>query len=50
VVPIMVQRFGVSKRAAKALLSDWITNAMVRVEVCDSHTKSKGLKVMKWPG
>ena len=50
VVPIMVQRFDVSKRTAKALLSDWIANAMVRVEVCDSHTKSKGLKVMKWPG
>ena len=50
VVPIMVQRFGVSKRTAKALLSDWITNAMVRIEISNSHTKIKGLKVMKWPG
>ena len=47
---MMVQRFGLSKKAAKSLLSDWIANAMVRVEVVDSHAKIKGLKVMKWPG
>jgi len=50
VVPIMVQRHGMSAKAARRLLREWITNGMVTSEMFDSDTKSRGLKVLTWPG
>ena len=50
VVPIMVSRFGLNHRAAKSLLKDWIANEMVSVETLDSHSKARGLRVVRWPG
>lgn len=50
VVPMMVQRFGLAKKSARSLLADWVSNAMVRVEVYDTDAKAKGLRVLKWPG
>jgi RecA-family ATPase len=50
VVPVMVQRLGLSHGAAKSLLGDWIANEMVRSETIDSHSKARGLRVLTWPG
>jgi hypothetical protein len=50
VVPVMVQRLGLTQRAAKSLLRDWIANEMVRSETIDSHSKTRGLRVLAWPG
>jgi hypothetical protein len=49
VVPIMV-RHGLSPKAARRLLADWIANGLVAIEVLDSHSKVKGLRVLAWPG
>lgn len=50
VVPVMVQRFGLTRTAAKSLLGSWIANEMVRSETVDSHVKARGLRVVRWPG
>jgi hypothetical protein len=50
VVPLMVQRHGMSPKSARRLLLDWISNGMVATEVYDTDAKSKGLKVLRWPG
>jgi len=49
-VPVMVQGHGLSPRAARHLLREWIANGMVASLPYDSHAKSHGLKVLSWPG
>ena len=46
----MVQRHGMSSKAARRLLGEGITNGMVTSEMFDSDSKSRGLKVLTWPG
>ena len=41
---------GLPKRIAREVLSDWLTNQMLRSEIYDAKTKKMGLKVIKWPG
>lgn len=50
VVPVMTQRFGLTRKAARSLLTSWIANEMVRSETIDSHSKARGLRVLTWPG
>ncbi len=50
VVPLMVQGHGLSPRAARNLLRDWIANGMVASLPYDTHSKAHGLKVLAWPG
>jgi hypothetical protein len=50
VVPLMVQRHGMTPRAARRLMADWISNGMVATERYDSDAKSRGLRVLRWPG
>jgi hypothetical protein len=50
VVPVIVQRFSLTKKTATSLLKSWIGNEMVRAEEVDSHSKARGLRVMRWPG
>lgn len=50
VVPMMVQSHGLSPRAARQLLRDWIANGMVASAAYDNHSKGQGLKVLAWPG
>ena len=50
VLPIMMQHLRFGRKAAKALLYDWIANGMVRTELTDPHAKMRGLRVLKWPG
>jgi hypothetical protein len=38
------------KRIAREVLSNWLTNQMLRSETYDAKTKKMGLKVIKWPG
>ncbi len=49
VVPVMVQRFGLTQRVARSLLRTWIGSEMVRPEEVDSHAKTRGLRVVRWP-
>jgi hypothetical protein len=45
-----LEKQGLRKRVARSVLSDWLTNQMLRSETYDAKTKGKGLKVIKWPG
>ena len=45
-----IQTFGLTKKQARGLLSDWIINGMVASEAVSTRDKSKGLRVLKWPG
>jgi hypothetical protein len=43
----MVRTFGVKKvSVAENLLQEWQRNGVVRMEICNQHTKMKGLKVL----
>jgi hypothetical protein len=50
VVPVMVQNHGLSPKAARHLLREWIANGMVASLAYDNHSKACGLKVLSWPG
>ena len=45
-----LEKQGLRKRVARSILSDWLTNQMLRSETYSAKTKAKGLKVVKWPG
>lgn len=45
-----LEKQGLKKRIARGILSDWLTNQMLRSETYSAKTKAKGLKVVKWPG
>lgn len=42
------QQFDLSGQVIETLLLAWIDNAIVAVEMCDSDTKKRGLKVLEW--
>lgn len=44
------QQFDLSGQVIETLLLAWIDNAIVAVEMCDSDTKKRGLKVLQWLG
>jgi len=50
VVHMMTQNHGCSPKFARALLRRWMVNAVLASEVFDTHRKSRGLKVLSWPG
>src|SRR5690606_23490334 len=42
------QQFELPGKVIETLLISWIDNAIVAVEMCDSDTKKRGLKVLEW--
>lgn len=50
VVPLMVSKHGLSSKTARRLLAEWIANGVVAIELFDTDSKAKGLKVLTWPG
>lgn len=49
-LPIWVQReFGVSKKAAKDHLNEWLIGGNLATEMVNTNTKKMGLKVAVWP-
>lgn len=42
------QQFNLPGKLIESLLLSWIDNAIVAVEMCDSDTKKRGLKVLEW--
>lgn len=50
VIPHMMQGLQVTRQAAKALLKDWLDNAVVATALRDQHANLRGLQVLKWPG
>lgn len=47
IVPYMCRTFRVSRRYAEQFIADWLGNGIVAVEVRNSKTKVKGLKLMQ---
>jgi hypothetical protein len=43
---ILGREFGVNPKAVEDLILSWIDSATVSVEVCNSHTKTRGLRVI----
>jgi hypothetical protein len=50
VVNMMMRDFQMTRQAAKHLVEDWQRNGMVASELVNEHAKTKGLRVLKWPG
>ena len=50
IVTAMVRGFQITRQAAKHLVADWIENKMIATEICDPHTKLRGVRVLQWPG
>jgi hypothetical protein len=44
----LTRQFGLSGKAAKQLITDWLNDGIVTIEVCDSKSKLKGLRVQRW--
>jgi hypothetical protein len=43
---ILGREFGVNPKVVDSLILEWIDSATVAVEVCNSHTKARGLRVI----
>ncbi len=44
----LIRQYGVDRREAVNLITDWINNGVLASEVIDTHSKQKGLKVASW--
>lgn len=44
----LVRQFQMERKAAVELITDWINNGILTLEVCDRKTKLSGLKVQRW--
>jgi len=47
-VNLLMRQHGMDRHTAKNLLTDWLNNNVVIVDVCDRKTKMTGLKVVQW--
>jgi hypothetical protein len=47
---LMVKEHGLTPKTARRLLTSWVVTGMVAIEMSDTHSKAKGLRVLKWPG
>jgi hypothetical protein len=47
-IHFFMRQHGMNRSAAKNLLTDWLNNNVVIVDVCDRKTKMAGLKVVQW--
>lgn len=50
VVSAMMRSFNMTRVAARSLARDWLQNGMIQSEEYDKRNKSRGLRVVKWPG
>jgi hypothetical protein len=44
----LVRQFQMERKAAAELITDWVNNGVLTVEMCDRKTKLSGLKVQRW--
>ena len=44
----LVRPFQMPRKAAAELITDWVNNGVLTLEVCDRKTKLSGLKVQRW--
>ena len=44
----LVRQLHLDRKAAAELITDWLNNGVLTVEVCNRKTKLSGLKVQRW--
>jgi hypothetical protein len=44
----LVRQFQMDRKAAGDLITDWLNNGVLTIEVCNRKTKLSGLKVQRW--
>ena len=44
----LVRQFRIARKAASDLITDWMNNGVIGIEVRDRKTKLSGLKVLTW--
>ena len=45
---MIMTRWEITEEAAESLLRSWLLNGIVEVDICDKHSKTKGLKVINY--
>lgn len=50
VVNAIIREFQMTRQRGRLLIRDWLTNGILQSQVYDTKTKSRGLRVVRWPG